>query len=295
MASISLWRWSRAIKLFACIAFMGLGSALVADPLPGVKVPSVRLLERNAASLDWHPGRVTVFSFFAFWCDTWKTQCPRLVEARGALSGLPVDFYTVSVDGRWSDIAGYDARLPCALDLSGWAKEIGVDRVPTTVVVDESGTVRWSHSGVVRVEDLLHEARAAFAPRSAGEVMLRFDDFSDSSGGFKLLDTLRRLDVRAELFVPRGERLSSALARQTSDMGMAVFGGIGDRPTRVVDPFDLTRPGAKELVRRVVLAARAGTTVMLHAGAAQTLDALPEMVEGLRRAGFSIGLELARP
>jgi peptidoglycan/xylan/chitin deacetylase (PgdA/CDA1 family) len=59
------------------------------------------------------------------------------------------------------------------------------------------------------------------------------------------------------------------------------------RTALVVNPYDYTRPGEKELGRRVLLAAKPGCIVLLHAGVSETIDALPGVIRSLRNQGFT--------
>jgi hypothetical protein len=191
---------------------------------------------------------VTIFSFFAFWCDTWKSQSPRIREAGRILNGLPIDTITISIDGRWSDVPGSDPVLRCLLDRAGWSAVIGVDRVPTTLVVDAEGVVRWSHSGVVRVEDLVTAAKSALEPRKQAQVHLCIKNFPPADGGYEMLDQLRRLGVRATLV---SSDLGQELVKRACDQGQSCVQTIRlTGPTD--DPYDETRPGPIEIVRRVV-------------------------------------------
>jgi hypothetical protein len=277
-------RASRAIALL--LALVGATGSAASDPLPGSTLPPAVLADRQSRPVQWAPGRVCVFSFFAFWCDTWKDQSPRLLKARSALAGLPVDVITVSVDGRWTDVPGYNATLPLLLDRAGWSAKIGIDRVPTTVIVDQAGQVRWVRSGVVRTEDLIREARAALHPASEGAVILRIENFPPPTGGFELLDVLRRLNVHATLGLKPGVKPTDALVRQAVSEGHSLAGPIPKHG--LVDPYDQTRPGQAEIVRRAVLAANAGATIVLHAEVLQTCQALPELVSALRKKGLTL-------
>src|SRR5438132_11810952 len=76
------------------------GAGADAPVAPGQPLAAFTLPAYGGGSGGWKPGRAAVLSFCAFWCDTWKEQNQRLAAAEKALAGLPVDFYTVSVDGR---------------------------------------------------------------------------------------------------------------------------------------------------------------------------------------------------
>ena len=166
----------------------------------------------------WRPGGVTVVSFCALWCDTWKTQSVRLTQTQHALAGLPVTFLTVSVDGRWAErYATGNPSGEVLLDSGGkLSARLGVRAVPYTFVLDRHGVVRFAHQGVIRSDELttllrpLAVGAAPAAPRPV--VYLTFDDFPTVTGApfspdEELLDILRAASSPATFFCV-GEHLT---------------------------------------------------------------------------------------
>jgi peptidoglycan/xylan/chitin deacetylase (PgdA/CDA1 family) len=152
------------------------------------------------------------------WCDTWKTQLPRLDEATRITEGLPVDFVTVAVDGRWMDRIKGSKLLA---DAGGaWSGSIGIDHVPYTLVVDSEGTVRWSSFGIVRSADVASQVRLALKPMvGGGAIYLTFDDFPAPQNSEDLLDALRAVDVPATFFVvcDRADQFRAVLKRAVGE------------------------------------------------------------------------------
>ena len=150
----------------------------------------------------WQPCRTTVLSFCAFWCDTWKDQLPRVKEAAKALGGLPIDFLTISVDGRWTERSQAVAVGTMLADPAGeWSRSLGIDRVPYTLVVNQNGRIVWTSYGTVRSQELLKAARQSLAPTSTqGTIYLTFDDFPSERLSDQLLDLLRKESVPATFF-----------------------------------------------------------------------------------------------
>ena len=93
----------------------------------------------------------------------------------------------------------------------------------------------------------------------------------------RCLSVLRGItDTRPTLYRPPG----STELRDTNNSTIVA-------PRRaVIAPFDHTRPGVAETVRRVLFAARAGAVIALHAGVADTRAALPAILAGLRNRGL---------
>lgn len=316
-------------------------------PAPGDRLAPFTLPTLNgSAARRWSPGRVTIISFCAFWCDTWKEQTARLAQTRAALAGLPADYLVVSVDGRWAERAR--GRLDPAgvlLDagnrLSG--NVLGVRAVPYTLVVDPAGVIRFAFQGIARSADLQTLVRelAGGAKASAGKhhqgtapVYLTFDDFPASDEDDLLLDALRAASVRATFFcvgehvaerpalVRRAAAESHALQihswshnrrdpqlircaralQSVAAVSPTLYRPPGSdrllrlpelmplRPVTVVNPYDFQRPGPAELARRVLLAAKPGAVVLLHAGVGETRTALPGLVRSLRRRGLGFGV-----
>lgn len=192
------------------------GAVLNGAPVIGDRLEPFTIQTREGQPYSWAPKRATVISFCAFWCDTWKDQLPRVREAQSALSGLPIDFLTVSVDGRWSE-KGLAAAVGKNLSdpAEKWTSRIGIDRVPYTLFVDSGGIVRWASFGVVRSQDLVKAVRASAVPRVSGTVYLTFDDFPSEKGSDELLDALRAAKVPATFFCvcSRVNRFSAIMRR----------------------------------------------------------------------------------
>ncbi len=55
-----------------------------------------------------------------------------------------------------------------------------------------------------------------------------------------------------------------------------------------VDPFDWTEPGANVTAQRVLSHAAPGSVILLHSNHAQTVEAVPEIVRGLRAQGYTL-------
>ena len=179
-------------------------ASAINPPLKGDVMAHFEVSEPGVGVYQWRPGRVTVLCAFAYWCDTWKTQRERLMATREKMTGVPVDYLAVSVDGQWMEVdkkANWSRRL---IDSgSHWSSSIGIDRVPYTMVIDESGTVRWAGYGISRSDDIVHAIRESVsgATSASNTVYLTFDDFPAKSGNEELLDTLRQAEVHASLFV----------------------------------------------------------------------------------------------
>lgn len=147
-------------------------------------------------------GRVRVVAAFAYWCETWRPQSRIIQNSRRRLGAFPVDWLAVSIDGARSQVDPRPAWAKVILeDSTSWARRQGVDRVPTTLVVDQDNLIRWVGWGISQENDLVEAVKQAVAgPPRGGSIYLTFDDFplgrSDA-----LLDALKRAQAPATFFV----------------------------------------------------------------------------------------------
>lgn len=331
----------------AIAALLALAAGVHAAPVPGTKLEPFTLTRQDGHTADWKPERVTVISFCAFWCDTWKEQSRRLARCRKMTNGLEVDYITISVDGRWSERSNGKVTGTLLLDLSSkLARKLGINRIPYTMVVDAGGVVRFASEGIAREASIVECARECAAgehPSSAGTIYLTFDDFPSAPGQStlpadgpddRLLSALEASGVPATFFcicsrlgaskklveraVTDGHSLQvhswdhDKTDARISDCVNVVSKLTGTAPTLcrlpgrehclnihpvagfsepepakpTVDPYDYTRPGRDELKRRILLAVKPGSVILLHAGVSETVEVLPGLISSLRMRGF---------
>ncbi len=115
-------------------------------------------------------GRVRVVDFWATWCTPCREELPALAAMEKELGPRGLSVYAVSFDEDRSLIAPFLASTGAAprvlWDAGGerWAAVFGVDRLPTTLVVDRKGVIRYIHEG--------YDSRTASAQRREVEALL---------------------------------------------------------------------------------------------------------------------------
>ena len=123
-------------------------------PAIGQRAPSFSLLDTHggAHSLADFRGQTTVLNFWAFWCDTWKAELPSLKELAGRQSELGFSLAAISVDGtrypEFQRLTKDSLPFPVMMDVGGKiSQEYSIGHVPTVVVIDPDGIVRYTHYG----------------------------------------------------------------------------------------------------------------------------------------------------
>lgn len=113
-------------------------------------------------------GRVEVINVWASWCAPCRQEIPRLEAAdRRAAPGvlfLGVDVKDSAAHAR-AFLAGRHVGYPQVSDPTGrFARALHLFGVPSTVVVDHAGRIRWRHDGelgAAEVRAMLARVRAA--------------------------------------------------------------------------------------------------------------------------------------
>lgn len=196
-------------------------------PLVGEPAPAFTLRDRAGRAFRYESGfgKPLLLVFWAFWCDTWKATAHALQQARLRPPRWTGDIWAICTDGRWThrlrvDPAAQQIRFPVLLDVgSRVSKRYGVNGVPTLVLIDRAGQVRWRLRGVPKphwleaaVENLQEPVSARFP------LYLTFDDFPQPGDG-RLLEVLRQLNQRVVLFAigRNAERLPELVRQAVRD------------------------------------------------------------------------------
>ncbi len=159
------------IRALALAAALCVGAAAWAGPPVGRQAPDFALptVEGSTVRLADLRGRPVVLNFWAFWCDTWKAEMPHLRRLAEHRRELGFEIIAVSVDG--ARLHTYKARepggapFPVALDHGGAvSRAYGVTKVPTVLVLDAQGRVRYRASGYPGNQPILTALRRWASP-----------------------------------------------------------------------------------------------------------------------------------
>ena len=135
-------------------------------PPVGTAAPEFSLLtvQGKQFRLADYRGKTVVLNFWAFWCDTWKAEMPSLTELAGRQQDMKFTLLAASVDGtRLSEFQRRPAGavpFPVLMDVGGQVSaRYTVRHVPTVVIIDPQGVVRYTSDGYPGNFVILRELR----------------------------------------------------------------------------------------------------------------------------------------
>ena len=111
-------------------------------------------------NLTDYRGKVLVVDFFATWCGPCASQLEELLALWPELNHSSVAFLAIDIDDSESldlvtsyrDTKGIG--WPVAYQAADVGSDYNVDAIPTMVVIDGDGVIRFYHTGVVSREEL---------------------------------------------------------------------------------------------------------------------------------------------
>lgn len=111
-------------------------------------------LDGRMVTLSPSAGKVRVVEMWASWCEPCRDAMPHLDEISRELGARGVEVYGVAVDDEQEDVTAFLAEVPVGFtilwDRAGErssAARLPVVRLPTTLVVDRRGVIRFVHEG----------------------------------------------------------------------------------------------------------------------------------------------------
>ena len=140
----------------ACVAAFSPPSALPA-PLSGAMAPDFAAIDSNGARLrlsDFR-GRVVVLNFWASWCAPCTEETPWFVEFQKKYGGDGLAVVGVSLDDDgWKSVRPFIAGMRVNYRMVLADEQItrlygGVDALPVTVIIDRSGRIAETYTGLI--------------------------------------------------------------------------------------------------------------------------------------------------
>ncbi|HHH84514.1 MAG TPA: redoxin domain-containing protein, partial [Firmicutes bacterium] len=119
-------------------------------PAPGFSLPGVDGVQYSLKEEDYD---VLLIDFWATWCGPCNREMPVLESLYKQFASMGVEIYGISVDGPETrgDVPGFvrekGITFPVMFDQATVAAQYGVRTIPSLIILDGSGKIRFIHSG----------------------------------------------------------------------------------------------------------------------------------------------------
>lgn len=130
----------------------------------GKQVPQFNLQDINGKGVQiGQPGKVTVLNFWTSWCPSCREEMPELQQFATAHRS-DVDYWGINIQETADKVSAFvvnnNYTMPVLLDTDGSvAATFQINAIPTTLVIDRTGIIRFRKLGGVtqaELENVLH-------------------------------------------------------------------------------------------------------------------------------------------
>jgi thiol-disulfide isomerase/thioredoxin len=147
-------RASRGV-LAALLLAVAVAPAAIAGDAVGQAAPGFTLPVRGSGpplALDKLRGQVVMLNFWASWCGPCREEFPLLDQMYRKYKALGFTLLGVNVEPDATDADGFIAKTPVSFPIvfdreSAVSKLYRVEGMPSTVLIDRKGVLRWVHQG----------------------------------------------------------------------------------------------------------------------------------------------------
>jgi thiol-disulfide isomerase/thioredoxin len=147
---------SLCMTIALAVGAIGSSAALAADPI-GQPAPAFSLPLRGGSAplaLEQLRGQVVMVNFWASWCEPCRTEFPLLDQIYKKYKGVGFTLVGVNVEPDSKDAERFIAKTPASFPIvfdkdSAVSKLYHVSGMPTTVLIDKKGVLRWVHRSYV--------------------------------------------------------------------------------------------------------------------------------------------------
>jgi peroxiredoxin len=161
MACLRRKRWFQVLGAAVMVAFMLWPETVPADvasPDSRKAAPDFTLQDSNGRSfkLSDYKGSVVLLDFWATWCGGCKVEIPWYVEFQSKYKSDGLSVIGVSMDESWTPVKPFlqehKLNYPVAIGNDAIANLYSVRSMPVTLLIDKSGRIADSHTGIVDKE-----------------------------------------------------------------------------------------------------------------------------------------------
>jgi thiol-disulfide isomerase/thioredoxin len=169
---VNIKSFSLIATLMACLGVgpLALASDPVGQPAPGFTLP----LRAGTAplTLEGLRGQVVMINFWASWCGPCREEFPLLDQMYRQYKGIGFTMLGVNVEPDSKDAEGFLAKTPVSFPIvfdrdSTVSKLYRVEGMPSTVLIDRKGVLRWVHRGYKSgdIDEYLNQVRTLIRER----------------------------------------------------------------------------------------------------------------------------------
>ena len=140
--------------LCACLLSLVVCSSAAAASASAVRPAPICSFSVGGQSVDLsrYRGKVVYLDFWASWCIPCMASFPFMQRLHQDLSGRGLVVLAVDMDASPADGRAFLARHPVGFDVAtgsnaDCARRFGVAAMPSTYIIDRSGTIRAVHTG----------------------------------------------------------------------------------------------------------------------------------------------------
>ena len=140
---------SRALRALLLAAILSVPALAGPTPAPHFRLDS---MAGAPVSLDQYKGQVVMINFWASWCGPCRTEMPILDKLHAKYKPMGFTMIGVNVEPDSSLAATWLKSTPVSFPIlfdtkSEVSKLYAVAGMPSTVIIDRKGNLRWLHRG----------------------------------------------------------------------------------------------------------------------------------------------------
>lgn len=143
---------NRVVVALLAAGFVFQAAAGWAGSAMNAEAPAFDLPTRDGGriGLDALRGQVVMINFWASWCGPCRQEFPILDEMYRKYSPMGFSLLAVNVESDPADAERFLAKMPVSFPIAYDADNVvsgayGVSAMPTTLIIDRKGRVRWMH------------------------------------------------------------------------------------------------------------------------------------------------------
>jgi thiol-disulfide isomerase/thioredoxin len=140
---------SRALRTLLFAAIMAVPALAGPTPAPAFRLDS---MAGKPVSLAQYKGQVVMINFWASWCGPCRTEMPLLEKLHAKYKSMGFTMIGVNVEPDPTLAANWLKATPVTFPIlfdtkSEVSKLYAVAGMPSTVIIDRKGNLRWLHNG----------------------------------------------------------------------------------------------------------------------------------------------------